>query len=74
MGYLLPHRTPILGSVLPSTLGPMEGKGSQTQSLEGADHALRVGHTGDRGPTLVLKFKGTKRAVKKNRRDCRNQQ
>ena len=65
VGYLLPHPTPILGSILPSTLGPMEGKGSQTQSLEGADHALRVGDTGDRGLTLVLKFKGTKRAVKK---------
>lgn len=52
----------------------MEGKGRQTQPLESANHALRVGDTGDRGLTLILKIKGKKRAVKKKKSDCRNQE
>ena len=45
----------------------MEGKGRQTQPLESANYALRVGDTGDRGLTLILKIKGKKRAVKKKK-------
>lgn len=57
-----PHPHPWKDSSLYSW--PRGGKRA-SQPLEGAHHALRVGDTGDRGLTLILKIKGTKRAVKK---------